>query len=162
MKNMKKLLFLSLSLMMVLAFLPGCSGGEKVVVYNWGDYIDPDVIDQFEEETGIKVVYELFETNEAMYTKLKNSNNNYDVIIPSDYMIERLIKEGELEEINFKNVPNFEANIDKQYKNPAFDPENKYHTHGEHSAFFTTQRRLKKLPTAGECSGIPSIRAESL
>jgi len=148
MKNMKKLLFLSLALMMALAFLPGCSGGEKVVVYNWGDYIDPDVIEQFEEETGIKVVYELFETNEAMYTKLKNSNNNYDVIIPSDYMIERLIKEGELEEINFKNVPNFEANIDKQYKNPAFDPENKYsvpYTWGTLGILYNT-KKVKETP----------------
>ena len=119
MKNLKKLLALALSLVTVLAFFAGCGGGEKVVVYNWGDYIDPEVIDMFEEETGIKVVYELFETNESMYTKIKNSNNNYDVIIPSDYMIERLIKEGELEEINFANVPNFEANIDAEYKNPG-------------------------------------------
>ena len=94
MKNLKKLIALALSLVTVLALFAGCGGGEKVVVYNWGDYIDPEVIDMFEEETGIRVVYELFETNESMYTKLKNSNNNYDVIIPSDYMIERLIKEG--------------------------------------------------------------------
>ena len=150
MKNLKRLLFLSLSLMMVIAFLPGCSGGEKVIVYNWGDYIDPDVIDEFEEETGIKVVYELFETNEAMYTKLKNSNNNYDVIIPSDYMIERLIKEGGLEEINFENVPNFETNIDPEYKNPSFDPENKYsvpYTWGTLGILYNT-KKIQNAPTS--------------
>jgi len=123
---MKRILSIALVLVLVLCLLPACSNQEKITVYNWGDYIDPDVIDEFEKETGIKVVYELFETNEAMYTKLTNSNNNYDVIIPSDYMIERLIKEGFLAEIDFANVPNFEMNIDPEYKNPSFDPENKY------------------------------------
>ncbi len=150
MKSIKKILCLALALVMVLVLLPGCSKGEKVVVYNWGDYIDPEVIEQFEQETGIKVVYELFETNEAMYTKLKNSNNNYDVIIPSDYMIERLIKEGELEEINFANVPNFETNIDAEYKNPAFDPENKYsvpYTWGTLGILYNT-KVIKEAPTS--------------
>ena len=150
MKNLKKLIALALSLVTVLALFAGCGGGEKVVVYNWGDYIDPEVIDMFEEETGIRVVYELFETNESMYTKLKNSNNNYDVIIPSDYMIERLIKEGELEEINFANVPNFGTNIDAEYKNPAFDPENKYsvpYTWGTLGILYNT-KNVKEAPTS--------------
>ena len=98
---------------------------ETVRVYNWGDYIAPGVIDKFEEETGIRVIYEMFETNEDMYTKIKNSNNSYDVIIPSDYMIERMIAENMLAPVNLANVPNY-SNIDAEYKNLSFDPENKY------------------------------------
>ena len=67
--------------------------GETISVYNWGDYIDPDVIDVFEAETGIKVIYETFETNEDMYAKIAMGGSSYDVIIPSDYMVERMIRE---------------------------------------------------------------------
>jgi TPR repeat protein len=83
-------------------------------VYNWGDYIAPGVIDRFEEETGIRVIYEMFETNEDMYTKIKNSNSSYDVIIPSDYMIERMIDEDMLAEIEFANITNY-GEIDAEY-----------------------------------------------
>ena len=84
-----------------------------------------DVIAEFEKECNIKVNYTNYETNEEMYNILKNSNSNYDVIIPSDYMISKLIDEDMLAEINFDNVPNF-SNIMERFKNPEFDKENKY------------------------------------
>lgn len=108
-----------------------CASDDKVVcVYNWGDYIDKETIAAFEKETGYKVKYMTFDTNEFMYTKLANGNANYDVIIPSDYMINRLIEEGRLEKINFDNVPNLK-NVDlaDQVKNEDFD----YDPTGEYS-----------------------------
>ena len=100
---------------------------DKLVIYNWGDYIDPDVIDMFEEETGIDVVYEEFETNEILYPKISSGAIAYDVICPSDYMIQRMIKNDLLSEIDFDNIPNLK-NIGKQYleQSRQFDPENKY------------------------------------
>ena len=99
----------------------------QVIVYNWGDYIDPDVIDMFEEETGIDVVYEEFETNEIMYPKIQSGAIAYDVVCPSDYMIQRMIENNLLEEINYNNIPNLKY-IDQKYMDLAkgFDPENKY------------------------------------
>lgn len=111
--------------------LTGCvnSGGEngEVIVYNWGEYIDPETIDMFEEETGIKVVYDEFETNEIMYPKVEAGATAYDVICPSDYMIQKLIDNDLLSEINFDNIPNIK-NIGQQYLDQSreFDPENKY------------------------------------
>lgn len=100
---------------------------EKVVVYNWGEYIDPEVIDMFEEETGISVVYEEFETNESMYPKVQAGAVAYDLVCPSDYMIQRMIENDLLAEINFDNVPNL-VNIGEEYmeQSKSFDPENKY------------------------------------
>ena len=101
--------------------------GEKLVVYNWGEYIDPEVLTMFEEETGIDIVYEEFETNEILYPKISSGAIAYDVICPSDYMIQRMIENGLLSEINFDNIPNLK-NIGKQYleRSRQFDPENKY------------------------------------
>lgn len=130
---MKKLIALTLFSTLSLTALTGCgnssstaSNGE-VVVYNWGEYIDPDVLTQFEEETGIKVVYDEFETNEIMYPKVEAGASDYDVICPSDYMIQKMIDNDLLEEINFDNIPNI-ANIGDQYfeQSREFDPENKY------------------------------------
>ena len=99
----------------------------QVIVYNWGDYIDPDVIDMFEEETGIDVVYEEFETNEIMYPKISSGAIAYDLVCPSDYMIQRMRENDLLAEINFDNIPNIK-NIGKDYleRSKEFDPENKY------------------------------------
>nr|WP_269206000.1 spermidine/putrescine ABC transporter substrate-binding protein [Clostridium botulinum] len=94
-------------------------------VYNWGDYIDESVIKQFEEEYHIKVNYETFATNEDMYVKLKKGGTNYDVVIPSDYMITKMINESMLEKIDMKNIPNFK-DIPGKFKNLAFDPKNQY------------------------------------
>ncbi|MDE7286000.1 MAG: extracellular solute-binding protein, partial [Lachnospiraceae bacterium] len=113
------------------ALLTGCgrSGGEncEVIVYNWGEYIDPETISMFEEETGIKVVYDEFETNEIMYPKVEAGATAYDVICPSDYMIQKMIDNDLLAEINFDNIPNMK-NIGQQYfdQSKEFDPENKY------------------------------------
>ena len=100
---------------------------EKVVVYNWGEYLDPEVLTMFEEETGIDVVYEEFETNEILYPKISSGAIAYDVICPSDYMIQRMIENNLLAEINFDNIPNVK-NIGKDYMEQSrqFDPENKY------------------------------------
>lgn len=130
---MKKKVLLTLALTMVAAAcLTGCgksSAGEngEVVVYNWGEYIDPDTLDQFEEETGIHVVYDEFETNEIMYPKVESGTSNYDVVCPSDYMIQKMIENDLLSEINFDNIPNVK-NIGEQYfeQSKGFDPENKY------------------------------------
>lgn len=99
----------------------------EVVVYNWGEYIDEDVIDMFEEETGIKVVYDMFETNEEMYPVIEAGGVTYDVICPSDYMIQKMIENQLLAEINFDNIPNLKE-IDPTYleKSKSFDPENQY------------------------------------
>lgn len=100
---------------------------KQVIVYNWGEYIDPEVITMFEEETGISVIYEEFETNEIMYPKIKSGAIAYDVVCPSDYMIERMVKEDLLAEINWDNVPNIK-NIDPTYmdQSKSFDPDNAY------------------------------------
>lgn len=100
---------------------------EKVVVYNWGEYLDPEVLTLFEQETGIDVVYEEFETNEILYPKISSGAIAYDVICPSDYMIQRMIENDLLAEINFDNIPNVK-NIGKDYMEQSrqFDPENKY------------------------------------
>ena len=128
---MKKLLAIALLTTLSLSCFTAC-GEQKgkngqVVVYNWGEYIDPDVLTQFEEETGIKVVYDEFETNEIMYPKIEAGASDYDVICPSDYMIQKMIQNDLLEEINFEHIPNIK-NIGKQYfeQSKEFDPENKY------------------------------------
>ena len=96
-------------------------------VYNWGEYIDPEVIELFEEETGYKVHYEEFETNEEMYAIIAKGARSYDVICPSDYMVEKMIQNELLAEIDYSNVPNLQY-IGEQYMTSAegFDPGNKY------------------------------------
>lgn len=101
----------------------GSSGGQVVNVFNWGEYIDTDVLTAFEEKTGIEVNYTMFDTNESLYSKLKTES--YDVVIPSDYMIARMIEEGMLQKINFDHIPNYE-DVDPAYKNLAYDPTNEY------------------------------------
>ena len=126
---MKKTLALALAMMMTALTLSGCGGGnseERVVnVCSWGEYIDETLIDQFEEETGITVNYVTAESNEALYSQLSMGGVDYDVIVPSDYMISQLIEEDMLAELNYDNIPNFEK-IDARFKNLPYDPENKY------------------------------------
>lgn len=130
---MKKLLSIACISTAFLISLTGCGGsssGEngKVIVYNWGEYLDPETLTIFEEETGIKVIYDEFETNEIMYPKVEAGATEYDVLCPSDYMIQKLINNGLLAELNFDNIPNAEANIGEPYwkQSREFDPENKY------------------------------------
>lgn len=103
------------------------NSGEKVIVYNWGEYLDPKTIELFEKETGISVTYEEYETNEIMYPKILSQAIAYDVVCPSDYMIQRMIENDLLVEINWNNIPNIK-NMDSTYmeQSKSFDPENKY------------------------------------
>ena len=121
---MRKKSFLILALILLLS---SCQNKEKnqVVVFNSGEYLDMDLIPGFEEATGIDVIYETFTSDEEMFIKLSQSSNNYDVIFPSDYMVERLKKRDMLEKIDFSNVPNFKY-INKEFKNLSFDPQNEY------------------------------------
>ncbi len=130
---MKKFFALLLCGILCTAAMTGCgssASGEngEVYVYNWGEYIDPETISMFEEETGIKVIYDEFDTNEAMYPKVEAGSSAYDVICPSDYMIQKMIDNDLLQELNFDNMPNAKANIGAQYyeQSQAFDPGNKY------------------------------------
>ena len=134
-KSLALLTASALSLSLVLAGCGGTNSGDAnepgaadkgvVNVYNWGVYIDESVLEDFTAETGIEVVYDTFESNESMYGMLKNDGASYDVVIPSDYMISRMIEEDMLEPLNFDNIPNFE-DIDPALKNPDYDPENLY------------------------------------
>lgn len=103
------------------------SGTEQVIIYNWGEYIDPEVLDMFEEETGIQVTYEEFETNEIMYPKIQSGAIAYDLVCPSDYMIQKMIQNDLLQPLNFDNIPNAK-NIGQVYyeKSRQFDPDNQY------------------------------------
>lgn len=94
-------------------------------VYNWGDYIDEDVIDRFEKEYDVRVVYDTFSTNEDMYVKVTSGGSKYDVLFPSDYMIKRMIDEDLLEKIDLDNVPNAKY-IDPRFKDLDHDPNNEY------------------------------------
>ena len=114
--------------------ISGCSGngtGGKTVtlnVYNWGEYIDDEVIDvneEFTKQTGIKVNYQTFESNETMYSLLSSGAAEYDVIFPSDYMVGKMIAEDMLAKLNFDNIPNYRY-IDDAYKDLAYDPNNEY------------------------------------
>ncbi len=103
----------------------GCGGDKATLkVYNAGEYIDTSLIKAFEKENDCKVIYETFDSNETMYTKVM-SGERYDVIVPSDYMIERLAKEGFLQEIDKSKLGNF-GNVIPTILNQPFDPENKY------------------------------------
>ena len=127
---MKKFISLILAVAVSAAMLCACGAKDEntVYVYNWGEYIDPEVITMFEEDTGIKVVYDEFETNEVMFPKVEAGASVYDVICPSDYMIQKMLDNDMLAEINWDNVPNAKANIGAQYyeQSKSFDPENKY------------------------------------
>lgn len=127
---MKKKLILLAACLGVVFSLTACGSSdskETLTVLNYGKYLEPELIDQFEEETGIRVEYEEYVNPEEMYTKYKSGAIDYDLICTSDYMVERLINEGEAKEINFANVP-LSENLDKSYFefSKAFDPDNKY------------------------------------
>lgn len=119
---MKKIL----ATVLLIATLCGCSSGNKPVlkVYNTGEYIDKTLVSSFEKEYDCKVVYETFDSNESMYTKLL-SGEQYDVIIPSDYMIERLIKEDYLMPIDWSKITN-KDNLKPEILNKEYDPNNTY------------------------------------
>ena len=127
---MKKTSTIVSLLAMLVLCLTSCGGGDKIVlnVYNWGEYISDgsddsiDVIEEFEKISGINVNYTLFDTNEDMYAKIIHGGSQYDIIIPSDYMVARLINENRLEALNYDNIPNIKY-IYPEYHKTDFDPE---------------------------------------
>ncbi len=110
---------------MATILLPGCSSDNVLYVYNWGDYIDKAVIKTFEKEYGIRVKYQTYTTNEDMYVKISSGSAKYDVIFPSDYMINRMAQEGLIQKIDLNNITNFHL-IDDAFKGAEYDPDNSY------------------------------------
>ena len=130
MKRFKKLTALIATALLTTSIFAGCSNnsaGENgtINVFNWGEYIDESLIKDFENETGIKVNYSTYDTNEIMYQKIKTNPGTYDIVIPSDYMIEKMIKEDLLEKIDFNNIPNYKY-IGEKFKNLPYYPTNEY------------------------------------
>ena len=151
---MKKILALTLTLAMVMALaLSGCSvekvdesgdgsftavdgsvpsvsgaqtSGDRVVnVCSWGEYLDMSLIEEFEAQTGITVNYKTTDSNETLYSLLENGGSDFDVVVPSDYMISQLIEEDWLQPLDYSKIPNFEKIADR-FKNLSYDPENLY------------------------------------
>jgi len=121
---MKKILY---AVIIMMLFVSGCSGSsstETLKVYNWGVYIDESVITEFEDMYDVRVIYENFESNEMMYTQLQ-SGEVYDVVVPSDYTIERMIKEGMLQEIDKSLLSNYDSIMDN-LKGLPYDPNDSY------------------------------------
>ncbi len=121
---MKKFLIILLTLSIVFSFCACKDDRESIKIYNAGEYIDTELLKEFEKAENCKVIYETFDSNESMYTKV-SSGELYDVIIPSDYMIERLVKEDMLSEIDLSLIPNYQG-IKKELLGKHHDPENKY------------------------------------
>ena len=127
MKTWKKIVCLALALALSLSLF-ACGGGSGKVtlnVLNWGDYIDPELLRQFEDETGISIKYTTMTSNEEMLVKLASADNIYDVCFPSDYLIEKLVADDLLYAIDKTNIPNL-SNIDPRFLDLSFDPGNKY------------------------------------
>lgn len=130
---MKKIFAIILIAVLILTTSAACEKPNQITinVYNWGQYIGVgeegtiDVNKEFEAKTGIKVNYVTYDSNESMYSKLEIGGSSYDVIFPSDYMVERLIKNDMLEKINLDNVPNYKY-IDDTFKNLDYDKNNEY------------------------------------
>lgn len=133
---MKRILSIALLFVLLAALLPAqaLAAGDTVTinVYNWGQYLSDgtddyiNVIEEFEAAyPNIKVNYMTYDSNESMYTKLKTGGSLFDVIIPSDYMVEKLIAEDMLEPLDMANIPNFQY-IDESFRDPSYDPGSVY------------------------------------
>jgi len=103
----------------------GNASDDAVTIYNWGEYIDPELLNQFEEESGYRVVYETFDSNEAMMTKIEQGGTSYDIAVPSEYAIETMKENDLLLPIDHSKIPNL-TNIDPYFLDLSFDPKNKY------------------------------------
>ncbi|MBR0319530.1 MAG: spermidine/putrescine ABC transporter substrate-binding protein [Clostridia bacterium] len=121
---MKKLAFI-LSLMLLVSLFPVALAQEEVNVYNWEDYINEQVLEMFEQETGIKVNYINFTTNEDMMVQLRANPGAFDVIFPSDYCVERMIAESLIQPIDMSKITNYKE-IDPRLLNADYDPNNEY------------------------------------
>ncbi|MDR2833149.1 MAG: ABC transporter substrate-binding protein [Streptococcaceae bacterium] len=132
---MKKLQALFLGILLIIAILfftanhlqksSGAAGKDTLIIYNWGDYIDPSLIKKFEKESGMHVVYETFDSNEAMFTKIQQGGTGYDIAIPSEYMIEKMISLNMLHQLDHSKIVGLE-NIGDKFLNLSFDPKNNY------------------------------------
>lgn len=126
--NMLSITLILISLLAV-GILSGCDSKDDrqsyINVFNWGEFIDPDLIAEFEKESGLTVNYNTVATCEEMYAKIKSGGVAYDIVVPSDYMISRMIEENMLLKIDKKNVPN-EALVDETFRNPVYDPTGEY------------------------------------
>lgn len=129
MAKLKRIISLITIGAMSFTLLTGCNkkaDSTKVLnVYNVGDYIDEELITRFQDETGIQVLYETYDTNEMMYQKVKSGSTNYDLVFPSDYMVEKMKNEDLLQKIDFSNIPNMKY-IDEDFLNPIYDKNNEY------------------------------------
>ncbi|MFE4523632.1 PotD/PotF family extracellular solute-binding protein [Cytobacillus firmus] len=103
----------------------GYTSGNTLTIFNWGDYIDADLVDKFEQETGIKVIYETFDSNEAMMTKIEQGGTAYDIAVPSEYAIEKMKEEDLLLPVDHTKIPNLKY-IDPRFMDLPFDPKNEY------------------------------------
>ena len=128
---MKKFLLILIFIFLNIFSFNCAASNEVINVYSWGEFISNgadksvNVNTKFTEETGIKVNYKTFQNNEELFAKISGGGADYDVIIPSDYMISRLIEKNMLAKINFENIPNYKF-ILPQFKNLNFDPKNEY------------------------------------
>jgi spermidine/putrescine transport system substrate-binding protein len=103
----------------------GLTSGNTLTIFNWGDYMDATLVKQFEDETGIKVIYETFDSNEAMMTKIEQGGTTYDIAVPSEYMIDKMRQENLLIPLDHSKLPNLK-NIDERFMDLPFDPDNKF------------------------------------
>mgnify|MGYP002522051048 FL=1 len=136
-KNKWKYLLLVSAMLCTLLFA-GCDalseddeeseGEDTLYIYSWGDYLDPEVITQFEEETGIHVVLDEYDTNESMYPRVKEGATSYDLICPSDYMIQKMAENDLLQPLDYEKLPNAKKYIGKAFLAQAesYDPDNRY------------------------------------
>jgi len=121
-----KTIILGLISVMIINLATACKPKQKLYVLNWGDYIGETVVKNFEKANpGVDVVYDVFDSNESMYPRLVDSNIPYDVIIPSDYMIEKLAKENRLNKIDMSKITNY-SKVGDEFKNRSYDPTNEY------------------------------------
>lgn len=122
---MKKISLLVLICFILTMFCACGDSRPTLKIYNAGKYIDTAIIEEFEEQYNCKVIYDEFDSNESMYVQIANDSYTYDLVVPSDYMIDRLIQEDRLVKLDKSLIPNIE-NIDQSYLNPVYDPGNKY------------------------------------
>ncbi|MBP3964777.1 ABC transporter substrate-binding protein [Paenibacillus lignilyticus] len=132
MKSLVRMLLVVLALAFALMYgasalnsSQGYSGDNTLTIYNWGDYIDPDLVAAFEEETGIKVIYQTFDSNEAMMTKIEQGGTTFDISVPSEYAISKMKEEDLLLPIDKAKLPNLKF-INPRFMNLSFDPDNAY------------------------------------
>lgn len=130
---MNKLKILALILVSLFTFgTTGCGGNDKdkqvVYIYSWGDYINPEVLKLFEQETGIHAILDEYDTNESMYPRVAEGAVHYDVICPSDYMIQKMINNDLIQPLDFTKLENAKKYIGEEFfkQSETFDPGNKY------------------------------------